>query len=302
MILLIAQAAITVTGAIVRVTGSGLGCETWPNCQPGTLFPKAGVRPWIHQIIEFGNRTLTIVLVAIAVAVVWAMYKAQRRQELKILAWVGIAGIIAQAVIGGISVHLDLQWWAVALHFLPSEILVWAAAILYTRIAQPDDGVKVRKFSPVIQALAITGAVTLCISLMTGTMTTGTGPHAGDEVAGQSGRLAIETSTMAHIHSYFVYLFIAVVAAIIILSYRAKGAAIARRNAWILVVLLVVQAIIGLSQYHFGVPAWMVPIHVGVSSAVTAFTAFLYALGVKREGGKAVITGSPDSEKLLARN
>lgn len=302
MILLVAQSAITVTGAIVRVTGSGLGCDTWPNCQPGTLFPQEGARPWIHQIIEFGNRTLTFVLVAIAVAVVWAIYKAQRRQELKILAWVGIAGILVQAVIGGISVHLDLQWWAVALHFLPSEILVWAAAVLYTRIAQPDDGVRVRKFTSAIQALAVTAAVALWISLMTGTMTTGTGPHAGDAVAGQTGRLAIETSTMAHIHSYFVYLFIAVVAAIIVMSYRAKGAEITRNNAWILVVLLVVQAIIGLTQYHFNVPAWMVPIHVGVSSAVTAFTAFLYALGVKREGGKATITGSPASEELLARS
>ncbi|NLF91968.1 MAG: heme A synthase, partial [Corynebacterium marinum] len=121
--LLLAQGGITVTGSIVRVTGSGLGCDTWPNCQEGSLVPVAGAAPAIHQAIEFGNRLLTFVLAAIAIAVFVAVLRAGRRREIVVYSLISGLGIVLQAVLGGISVILDLQWWTVAIHFLPSMIL-----------------------------------------------------------------------------------------------------------------------------------------------------------------------------------
>ena len=154
LILLLCQGGITVSGSIVRVTGSGLGCPTWPECQPGSLVPMEGAAPALHQAIEFGNRLLTFVVTAAAVAAVIAMRMARRRTELKVYAWLNVAGIVLQAVIGGISVHLDLRWWSVALHFLPSMLLVWLAAMLYSRILEPDDGTPRARFPQAIRLLA----------------------------------------------------------------------------------------------------------------------------------------------------
>ena len=140
LLLLFAQGGITVTGSIVRVTGSGLGCTSWPDCQQGSLVPISGAAPAIHQAIEFGNRMLAVILAVLALIVFLMMLAAKRRREIVVLAFIQGLGVILQAVIGGISVHLELRWWAVALHFLPSMLLVWLGAILYQRISEPDDG------------------------------------------------------------------------------------------------------------------------------------------------------------------
>ena len=153
LILLLCQAGITVSGSIVRVTGSGLGCVTWPNCHPGSLVPLEGAAPLVHQVIEFGNRLLTFVVGAAAVATIVAMHKAKRRTELKVYAWLGLAGIVVQALIGALSVFLKLSWWSVAIHFLPSMVLVWIAAMLYSRTAEPDDGIPTRVFPAAILSL-----------------------------------------------------------------------------------------------------------------------------------------------------
>ena len=140
IVLLACQTGITFTGALVRVTGSGLGCTTWPNCQPGSLIPVAGTEPWIHQLIEFGNRLLTFVLIATFVVTFIALIRAGRRINILHLALVQGVGIIAQAVIGGVTVWLDLAWWMVIAHSIPSMILVFFAAVLVVRIGEPDDG------------------------------------------------------------------------------------------------------------------------------------------------------------------
>ena len=137
MVLLLCQGGITVTGSLVRVTGSGLGCDTWPLCHEGSLVPVAGAAPWIHQAIEFGNRLLAFVVAAAAALVLLAVIRAGRRKDIKTLAWISLIGVVVQAVIGGISVRLDLRWWSVAVHFLPSMVLVFVAAMLYMRIAEP---------------------------------------------------------------------------------------------------------------------------------------------------------------------
>ena len=121
LLLLIAQGGITVTGSIVRVTGSGLGCDTWPLCNEGSLVPVRGATPWVHQLIEFGNRLLTFVLVAAVVAVLVACLAAYRRKEIITHVVIQGLGVIVQAIIGGISVRLDLKWWSVAIHFRSEE-------------------------------------------------------------------------------------------------------------------------------------------------------------------------------------
>lgn len=292
-ILLLAQGGITVTGATVRVTGSGLGCNTWPLCHEGSLVPVQGAAPLIHQAIEFGNRLLTFVVAAFSILVLVAIYKAARRREVKIYAWISLLGVVLQAVIGGISVLVNLHWWAVAVHFLPSMVLVWVAALLYTRLGEPDDLTPQKVFSDSIRNFAALAAAALAIVLVTGTMVTGSGPHSGDSGIGAEDRLAIDTYTLAVVHAActYIYLGLTVISAFFIVRHKAPRTA--RNTVLILVAMIVVQWAIGLTQFYLGVPRWTVPIHVLMSSVVVAFTALLWANGRRRIGEtRAPVTGS----------
>ncbi len=282
LILLIAQGSITVTGSIVRVTGSGLGCDTWPNCHEGSLVPMQGAAPAIHQAIEFGNRLLTFVLAAIALALFIAVLRAHRRSEILWLAFLSGFGIVLQAVIGGVSVLLDLQWWAVALHFLPSMILVWIGALLYMRIAEPDDAEPVTRFPGGIRALAVIAAVALSLVLVTGTMVTGSGPHSGDAGVGMEGRLELDTRMLAYVHAASMYLYLGLTVVTTFLLRRSKAPQDAVVTGWVLIAMIVVQWAIGVTQFYMGVPRWTVPTHIAMSSVVVAFTAFLWAHGRRR--------------------
>lgn len=276
---LAAQIGILVTGSIVRVTQSGLGCPTWPNCQPGSLVPVAGARPAIHQAIEFGNRMLTFVLIAVCVVFMLSVLKAKRRNDIIALAAVQIAGIFVQAIIGGISVHLDLRWWSVAMHFLPSMILVWLAAIAYQRLIQPDRGEWIDRFPPAVRWLSAANAVALAGLLVTGTMVTGAGQHSGDDVAGQTGRLAIDLEEMAHIHAHFMYLFLGITVGLVVCLFTLGQHKKATTYGSWLVAMIAIEGAIGIIQYRFGVPRWTVPVHVGLSGVVCALTAAVWSWG-----------------------
>ena len=282
LILLICQAGITVSGSIVRVTGSGLGCVTWPNCHPGSLVPLEGAAPLVHQVIEFGNRLLTFVVGAAAVATIVAMHKAQRRTELKVYAWLGLAGIVVQALIGALSVFLKLSWWSVAIHFLPSMVLVWIAAMLYSRIAEPDDGTPTRLFPTAIRTLAVIAVVALSIVLLTGTFVTGSGTHSGDAGVGMEGRLGVDTYGMAVIHAVCMYVYLALTLIVVFLLHRSGAPKAAKNAGWVLIVCIIIQWAIGVLQFYLHIPRWTVPIHVGMSSVVTAYTALLWAHGRRR--------------------
>ena len=282
LILLICQAGITVSGSIVRVTGSGLGCVTWPNCHPGSLVPLEGAAPLVHQVIEFGNRLLTFVVGAAAVATIVAMHKAQRRTELKAYAWLGLAGIVVQALIGALSVFLKLSWWSVAIHFLPSMVLVWIAAMLYSRIAEPDDGIPTRLFPTAIRTLAVIAAVALSIVLLTGTFVTGSGTHSGDAGVGMEGRLGVDTYGMAVAHAVCMYVYLALTLIVVFLLHRSGAPKAAKNAGWVLIVCIIIQWAIGVIQFYLHIPRWTVPIHVGMSSVVTAYTALLWAHGRRR--------------------
>lgn len=291
-ILLLAQGGITVTGSIVRVTGSGLGCDTWPHCHEGSFIPVAGAAPWIHQAIEFGNRLLTFVLAAMALAVFIAIIKAGRRTEIFVYSLISGLGIVLQAVLGGITVHLDLKWWSVALHFLPSMALVWIAAILYQRIAQPDDGVVEKRFTTPVRALTVVSALAMTFTLVTGTMTTGAGPHAGDANEGMEGRLDVDIDLMAHIHGYSMYVYLGATVIMVLLLLRAGASKDDKKLGFWLIAMIIVQGIVGIVQYRLGVPRWTIPFHIAMSSVVVALTGFFYGRGRVLQGGKATLTGS----------
>lgn len=282
-LLAIAQGSITVTGSIVRVTGSGLGCNTWPNCHEGSLVPVQGAAPWIQQLIEFGNRLLTFVLVAIAIALLVGVVKAGRRKEIVIHALVQNLGIVLQAVIGGISVHMDLRWWAVALHFLPSMILVWLAVILWVRIREEDDLSPTLVVARRLRWWAVCCAVLLCGVLITGTMVTGAGVHAGDSDKGMEGRLDVDLSLMAHIHAWVMYTFLAMTVLLVVGLVRTHAPLRMQHVGWMLVGTILLQAMVGIAQFRLGVPRWTVPIHIALSSCVVGTCAGLWALGLRRQ-------------------
>ncbi|ANE04081.1 COX15/CtaA family protein [Corynebacterium crudilactis] len=299
LLLLIFQGGITVTGSIVRVTGSGLGCDTWPLCHEGSLVPVAGAAPWIHQAVEFGNRMLTFVLVAAALAVFIAVLGAKRRKEIVVHSFIQGLGIIAQAVIGGITVLVDLHWYAVALHFLPSMVLVFLAATLYTRIGEPDDGEMSSPFPNWIRNVAVVGAVALSVVLITGTMTTGAGVHSGDADISMEDRLDVNIDWIAHVHGYSMYVYLFFTLIVVAGLYKVNASKHNKQLGLMLILFILVQAGIGILQYRLGVPRWSIPFHIAMSSVVVAFTSLLWSQGRVRVGGKATTTGSLDGDAKL---
>lgn len=282
MVLLLCQGGITVTGSLVRVTGSGLGCDTWPLCHEGSLVPVAGAAPWIHQAIEFGNRLLAFVVAAAAGLVLYAVIRAGRRKDIKTLAWISLLGVVVQAVIGGISVRLDLRWWSVAVHFLPSMVLVFVAAMLYMRIAEPDNAAPTRRYPGSAQTWTLIAAAALCLVLVTGTMVTGSGPHAGDAAAGMEGRLEMDTRVLAYVHAVCMYLYLIATIITTVLLRNSGAPEDAKRTAYVLIAMILVQWAIGVIQFRMGVPRWTIPAHIAMSSVVVAFSGFLFAHGKRR--------------------
>ncbi len=299
LLLLIAQGGITVTGSIVRVTGSGLGCDTWPQCHPGSFVPVEGAAPVLHQAIEFGNRLLTFVLIAVTIATFLAVLRAGRRSAILWLVVINGLGIILQAVIGGISVHVDLKWYVVALHFLPSMLLVWLAGMLYVKVQDPDDGPPTDTYPPMLRGLAAGAGIAMAGTLVTGTMVTGAGPHAGDAAVMPEDRLQLPIIELSHIHAGFMYLYLGLTIGLLFGLLAARAGAPVVTRTWWLIAAIVVQAGIGMTQYWTGVPEVLVPFHVGGSSVVVALTAIIFQLGRRRLGGTARATGSPkgDSER-----
>lgn len=284
----LSQALISVTGAIVRVTASGLGCPTWPQCFPGSFTPVPHAEvPVIHQAVEFGNRLITFAVVLTAIAAVLAVTRAHRRREVIVYAWLMPASTVLQAVIGGITVRTGLLWWTVAIHLLVSMAMVWLATLLYVKIGEPDDGISVGEPDdglPIavvpqpLRQLTVLSAVALTATLVTGTLVTAAGPHAGDKSPQRIvPRLEVEVVTLAHLHATLLvgYLCLLVGLGAGLLAVGAPAAV--RRRLAVLLALVAAQGLVGLVQYHTGVPAVLVALHVAGAAACTAGTAGLWA-------------------------
>src|SRR6202035_5006129 len=253
---ILTQGGIAVTGAIVRVTASGLGCPTWPQCFPGSFTPVAVSEvPRIHQAVEFGNRMITFAVVLTAALAVLVVYRAHRRTEVLVYAWLMPASTVVQAVIGGITVRTGLLWWTVAIHLLTSMTMVWLSVLLYVKIGEPDDGVVRDRVARPLRALTALTALNLAAVLVTGTLVTAAGPHAGDRSPSRTvPRLKVEITTLVHMHSS---LLVAYLALLVGLGFGllAVGATRAiRLRLAVLLALVFAQAAVGTTQYFTGVP------------------------------------------------
>ncbi|WP_242657077.1 COX15/CtaA family protein [Mycobacterium talmoniae] len=276
---ILTQGGIAFTGAIVRVTASGLGCPTWPQCFPGSYTPvRVAEVPHLHQAVEFGNRMVTFAVLIAAAAAVLAVTRARRRREVLVYAWLMPASTVVQAVLGGITVRTGLLWWTVALHLLVSMAMVWLAVLLYVKVGEPDDGVVRRRAPAPLRALTALSAVTLAATLVTGTLVTAAGPHAGDKSADRPvPRLKVEITTLAHLHSSLLVGFLALLVGLGfgLLAVQATRPVLLRLG--VLIVLVCGQGLVGIVQFFTGVPAALVATHVAGAALCTAATAALWA-------------------------
>lgn len=278
---LVAQGAIVVTGATVRVTGSGLGCPTWPQCVEGSYTPTVHQEQAWHKYVEFGNRSLTFILVVLAVAALVAAVIDQqqrmkrggnRRGMLLLLAAIPFLGTVAQAVLGGITVLTGLSAITVASHLLVSMILIAGCAALVIRSGDEGDArptLLVRKEIRVLTwvLLAVTGII-----VMIGTVVTGSGPHSGDAKAEH--RFSFDPRMVSWLHADVVLLFIGLTIALLLALHLTKAPAAAIRLTWILVAISLIQATIGYTQYFTGLPIVLVLFH--VTGAVLLWNTMLF--------------------------
>lgn len=275
------QGFISVTGAIVRVTASGLGCPTWPQCFPGSYVPVAVSEvPRIHQAIEFGNRMVTFAVVITAALAVLAVIRARRRTEVLVYAWLMPGSTVLQAVIGGITVRTGLAWWTVAVHLLVSMLMVWLAVQFFVKVGQTDDEAAVVTYlvpAP-LRALTALCAATLAGVLVTGTLVTAAGPHAGDKSATRTvARLKVEVATLAHLHESLLIGFLGLLVGLAFGMAAVQAAKPVVRRLVVVVELAFGQGLIGVVQYFTGVPAVLVTLHVAGAVLVTGATASLWA-------------------------
>jgi len=270
----IGQILIIGTGGAVRLTDSGLGCSSWPNCEPGEFSPVFHQASTIHPYIEFGNRTLAFLLAIVGLMVlVLVATDRSRPRSYRALGVVPLAGVVAQAVIGGVVVLLHLHPGWVSLHFGVSAALVWFSAYLLHRQGEGDGpparvGGRVVSVVGTIQGLLLVPIVTL------GVLVTGSGPHSGDDSVGY--RLALDPLTVTKAHSGSVWLFTITLVVLLVLLHRTApgpGVLAARKGAWLLVVVTLAQGLIGYVQYFTGLPELLVGFHLVGAGCLTWATA-----------------------------
>lgn len=298
----VAEIGIVVTGGLVRLTGSGLGCPTWPECTDGSIVPAARQTEGIHKYIEFGNRMLTFAVLVTAIAsliVVLRPALARRygslwgdpgkvRTSLIWLAIGGLVGIVGQAVLGGITVLLDLHPATVATHFMLSMVMIALAFLLYRRALDPADHpvtVLVRRELRVVAKVLTVLAVAV---LALGTVVTGTGPHSGDAV--KAVRFGLDPRTISWLHSDLVLVFVGLAFAYTLGAHLTAAGSHVVRGGYLLLAACVLQGIIGYLQFFTGLPVGLVSLH--VLGACLVWVATLNALLGTRTRGKAILVPS----------
>lgn len=280
MATLAGNVAIVVTGGAVRLTGSGLGCPTWPRCTQESFVPHGELG--LHGAIEFGNRMMTFVLAAIAIAT-WAAAMRHRpgQRSVRVLATVLALGIPGQAVIGGITVLTDLNPWVVSLHLMLSMAMI-ALSVLLVRQVRSGPATSGSRVRPGPRRL-VTGIVAMVfVVLYLGTVVTGSGPHAGhlepQDVAGDTVvmvRNGIDPQVISHVHAGAVYLLVALTVATVVALHRLGGPADVRRAAWMLLGVEAGQAAVGFTQYYLDLPVLLVGLHLLGAALLTASATWL---------------------------
>jgi cytochrome c oxidase assembly protein subunit 15 len=283
LLALLALAFIVVTGAAVRLTGSGLGCSDWPTCEQGRLVAPLEY----HAMVEFVNRTITgVVSVAVILAVLGSLAREPRRRDLTWWSLGLVAGVLAQIVLGGIVVLLHLAPVSVIGHFLLSIVLLWNAVVLHERASHPAPATR-----PLVPTSTIAlGRATVAAALgvvVAGTIVTATGPHGGDE---RAARLALEISEVTRLHAIAAWLFLGLAITMLWRAYRAGVPTGVRRRGAVLVGAILTQGVIGYTQYFTGVPPLLVGLHV-VGAVVVWIAALRFHLALFTRAEPALPTG-----------
>lgn len=274
---LVCVAAIVLTGAAVRVTGSGLGCADWPNCMKGRLTPPLQY----HSLIEFGNRMVTVLLVVVIGATFLAsLLRRPFRGDLAWLSGALVAGVLVEAVVGGIVVYTKLNPYLVVVHFFATMLLLVAAAVLVHRVsrdyASPGRALVPRPVLLLSRALVLLVAVVIAA----GAATTGTAPDAGG-AQGQvvAKRIPVPLREMAELHSTLALFLIGMVLSLAVVLHALDVPERVRKSARMLVVVLVLQAVVGYTQYFTHLPALLVEVHeLGATALVVGVVQFFLAL------------------------
>ncbi|GAB3591078.1 COX15/CtaA family protein [Angustibacter peucedani] len=280
---LVVEVLIVVTGGLVRLTGSGLGCPTWPECVPGSYTPVVQQPQGIHKYIEFGNRTLTSVVGIAALAALVAVWlvvrRADRRRSLLAVAALPLLGVVVQAVLGGITVLTHLHPATVAAHFLVSSAIVAASAYLLHRVGE-GDGPPVAVVPGEVRWLGRALAAVTAVVLLLGTLVTGSGPHSGD--ADAPARFGLDPRAMSWMHSDAVLVWFGVLLALLVAVRLVKAPVAVHRAAWVALGVGLAQGAIGYLQYLTGLPVVAVALHMlGACLLVVAVTRLLLTLRVR---------------------
>jgi heme a synthase len=282
VVTVVGQAGIAVTGAVVRVTGSGLGCPTWPQCFPDSLVPAPHPEvAALNQWIEFGNRLLSVALVLAAGFAMLAVLTIRPRRRR--LVWLAVAqpvGVVTQAVVGGFVVLSGLVWWSVAVHFLISMVFTWLAVLLVAAVSDGPGPARTLVPGPVRGLLATSTAV-LAALLMAGTLVTAAGPHAGDAA---TPRLDVAVASVAQLHADLLFGFLGLLVGLgFLLRATAAPRRVVRRYVFLLAAVLA-QGLLGGAQYALGVPEALAALHVLGAALVTVAAAALWAATSERAG------------------
>lgn len=324
---MLANVLIVVTGGAVRLTGSGLGCPTWPSCTEDSLTPTKEYAA--HGIIEFANRQLTFVLSAVVLATLVVAVLARRQVRLAVLAAIGIP---AQAVLGGVTVLTGLNPWTVAAHFLLSMVIIAVTFALWWRLREDSDpgasaagpagasaaglaglpgagsaglpaagsarlpaagsaGLRTAGQAGLRAAAVVIVALTAAV-LAIGTVVTGSGPHAGDE--GATNRIDLDPASVSQLHADVVLLLIGLSLGFALLARAAGAPHRLRRAAWLLVWVELSQGLIGFVQYFTHLPTLLVGVHM-----LGACLVWLAALAVLAHALEAPARTDPAPAKPL---
>ncbi len=275
-VLLIFQVGIVLTGGIVRLTGSGLGCPTWPECTAGSYTPIHGQIEGFRSWIEFGNRLLTFALVlACALSILSVLIS--KRKELRLLVLGQFAGIFGQAVLGGITVLTDLHPLPVAGHFILSILLIAGAQSLLTKAKSSYVHKKLNK--DVLHVVSRTHVVLTFVVIVFGTLVTGSGPHAGDVAAP---RFGFDVRSIAWLHADLVIALLGLSLAYFI---SARTPVATKRLLKFFFIAALLQGTIGYIQYFLGLPELIVAAHM-LGSTLVWISAWKVWLSVSRQTKK----------------
>lgn len=287
---LVAQIGIVVTGGIVRLTGSGLGCPTWPECVEGSYVPTSRQEEAWHKYVEFGNRLLTFVLAALALAAIIgaiAWWRARRREgrsgrgAVLALAAIPIVGTVVQAVLGGVTVLTGLSPWAVSAHFLVSMGIIAGCVLLVVRSGELADTPLTRLVRPEVRALGLAMLTVTAVVVVLGVVVTGSGPHSGDSAT--EARFGVDPRTVAWLHADAVLLFLGLTVGLIVALRVTHAPGRVTRLTVLLLGVALLQGLVGYAQYFSGLPWVLVAIHM-LGACLVWMLAIFAVLAMSRRG------------------